>query len=231
MSLKSELQAWVADVFRTSWDQRDGAVVPDDESRLGLKNECINIEGTVLYADMADSTRLVDGYKPLFAAEMYKTFLYCAARIIRAEGGTITAYDGDRIMAVFMGGSKNTSAVKAAMKLRWAEEHIIKPKMLAQYPTTTFVPSHVTGIDTSPLAVAKTGARGANDLVWVGRAANHAAKLSAMPAPFTYISEDVYSSMAKEVRLHNGANMWKWLTWSYNSSKIYRSSYWWSLGD
>ena len=45
-----------------------------------------------------------------------------------------------------------------------------------------------------------------------------------MPAPYTYISEDVYNSMSKDVRLHNDANMWTWLTWDYNSSKIYRSS-------
>jgi hypothetical protein len=48
----------------------------------------------VLYADLADSTKLVDEYQRPFAAEIYKTFLHCAGKIIRAEDGTITAYDG-----------------------------------------------------------------------------------------------------------------------------------------
>jgi len=37
------------------------------------------------------------------AAEIYKTYLHCAAKIIRSEGGSITSYDGDRIMGIFIG--------------------------------------------------------------------------------------------------------------------------------
>ena len=62
----------------------------------------------------------MDGHKAHFAAEVYKAFLRCAARIIRAEGGAITAYDGDRVMAVFVGEGKNTAAVRCALKVHWA---------------------------------------------------------------------------------------------------------------
>jgi class 3 adenylate cyclase len=141
----------------------------------------------VLYADLADSTALVDGYKRLFAAEIYKTLLHCAAKIICDEGGTITAYDGDRIMAVFIGGPRNTPAVKAAMKMHWAMVNIIRPSLKKHYPEDTYVLKHVVGIDTSDLFIARTGVRGANDLVWVGRAAN-------------YITSDVYNKMNAEVK-------------------------------
>ena len=72
-------------------------------SRVGniqLGNDAVKLEGTVLYADLDDSTKLVDTMSPEFAAEVYKSYLVCAARIIRDQGGVITAYDGDRIMAV-----------------------------------------------------------------------------------------------------------------------------------
>jgi len=36
---------------------------------------------------------------------IYKTFLHCAAKIIRSHKGVITAYDGDRIIAVYIGKS------------------------------------------------------------------------------------------------------------------------------
>src|ERR1017187_2765125 len=36
-------------------------------------------KATVLNADLADSTKLVDGHAAFFAAEIYKTFLHCAA--------------------------------------------------------------------------------------------------------------------------------------------------------
>ena len=51
------------------------------------------------------------------------------------------------------------------------------------------------GVDTSELLVAKTGIRTVNDLVWVGRAANYAAKLSSRLAPATQITSDVYDQL------------------------------------
>jgi hypothetical protein len=67
------------------------------------------------------------------------------------------------------------------------------------YPQTAERINHVTGIDTSDLFVAKTGVRGANDLVWVGRAANYAAKLTALPPAYpTYITKEVYDALAND---------------------------------
>src|SRR4051812_22213162 len=112
MGLKDDLKKEVTAIFQAAWTTRDGTTVPLDES-IKLSNDAVKLTGTVLYADMADSTKLVDGYPNWFAAEIYKTFLYSAARIIREEGGFITAYDGDRIMAVFIDSPKNTAAVRA----------------------------------------------------------------------------------------------------------------------
>lgn len=230
MGLKSDLEDWCYDVFRSRWSKRDGTKVPDDDSKLGLKNEAIEIEGTVLYADMADSTVLVDSKLADFAAEIYKTFLYCAAKIIREQDGVITAYDGDRIMAVFIGGYKNTNAVKAALKIKWAVRNIVQAQMKRVYSDENYEIKHVTGIDTSKLLVGKTGVRGANDLVWVGRAANHAAKLSALTASYTYITKPVYEKMNDEVKISSDArNMWEERVWSgFNNATIYRSSWSWA---
>jgi class 3 adenylate cyclase len=116
MVLHDELQRQVAQIFRAQWTTRVGKVVPSEDS-IQLGNDAVKLDATVLYADLADSTVLVDGYEAPFAAEIYKAFLHCAAEIIRAESGVITAYDGDRIMAVFVGTAKNTSAVRSAMKI------------------------------------------------------------------------------------------------------------------
>jgi class 3 adenylate cyclase len=100
MGLKDDLEREAAAIFRAAWETRDGTVVPADDS-LKLGNDAVKLDATVLYADLADSTKLVDGRSASFAAEIYKTFLHCAAKIIRSESGIITAYDGDRIMAVY----------------------------------------------------------------------------------------------------------------------------------
>ena len=231
MGLKADLEGEVADIFRSRWDERDGTVVPDDDS-IGLVNEGVKLEATVLYADLADSTVLVDKRTSFVAAEIYKTFLHCAAKIIRSEEGEITAYDGDRVMAVYIGDMKNTRAVRSALKIHYAVLSIINPAQKAVYKDNPYTLGHVVGVDTSKLLVAKTGVRGANDLVWVGRAANYAAKLATLPAAYpTYITKEVYEAMVKDVKVsHDGREMWEAVRWdNFDNRIIYRSNWWWSI--
>jgi class 3 adenylate cyclase len=228
MGLADELTTEVEQVFKSQWAKRDGEKVPAPED-LKLTNDSVQLDGVVLYADMADSTALVDTHPPLFAAEVYKTFLHCAARIIRAEGGEITAYDGDRVMAVYVGNEKNSAAARTALKINWARNHIVNPGIRKQYPQNTYQQSHVVGVDAGPLSVARTGVRGANDLVWVGRAANHAAKLVALPSAYpTYISDEVFRRLNQNAKFaSNGTLMWEAVTWTAMGRAIHRSTWEW----
>ncbi len=229
MGLKDEIDSEITKILAEQWSERDGTVVPESDN-LKLSNDGIWLDATVLYADMADSTRLVDNYKTKFAAEIYKSFLHSAAKIIRSENGEITAYDGDRIMAVFIGDAKNTAAARAAFKINYSRIYILNPLLKAQYPKTTYQLNHVVGIDTSKVFVSRTGIRGSNDLVWVGRAANHAAKLSALSHDFpTRIASDVYNQLNHSMIFSNGKNMWEEATWTDMQTKIYRSTWWWSI--
>jgi class 3 adenylate cyclase len=229
MALEDDLESEVGTIFKTAWTERDGQVVPDPAS-LKLGNDAIKLTGTVLYADLSDSTVMVDSRTPQFAAEVYKAFLHCAAKVIKHFCGTITAYDGDRVMAVYLGDAKNTSAVKTALKLNWVRQNIIQPAINKQY-TTDFVLRHVVGIDTAELYIARTGVRGDNDLVWVGRAANWAAKLAALDHSYpTWITAAIYNNMNDQVKFAEGVNMWQNRTWTQmNSASIYCSTYHWAL--
>ncbi len=231
MGLKDDLQTEVGDIFGGKWTQRDGRVVPDPED-LALGNDAVELEAAVLYADMADSTVLVDKMKPTFAAEVYKSFLVCAARIIRDEGGSITAYDGDRIMGVFIGDSKRSTAARTALKINWAVSNIVNPQ-LQQFYTTEYRLKHHVGIDVSKIMVARIGVRNDNDLVWVGRAANYAAKLAALDdtAP-TFITAAVHDQLSDESKYGGSpkAPMWTERKWTQmNDMKIYSSTWWWPL--
>lgn len=230
MGLRSDLTADIATILRTPWQERDGRAVPDDGS-LTLGNDAMKLQATVLYADLADSTRLVDGYLSSFAAEMYKTFLHCAAKIIRSEDGTITAYDGDRIMAVYLGNHKNSCAARSALKIHDAVTTIINPAQQAMY-NVPYTLKHVVGIDTSTLYVAKTGVRGANDLVWVGRAANYAAKLASLPETHaSYITQEVYNAVQENVKTAtDGRPIWEAVRWNTLDNRIiYRSHWRWTI--
>src|SRR4051812_48733261 len=118
MTLHEELARYARKTHADSWSKRKGLKVPEPEE-LALGNDAVLIEGTVLYADLAESTTLVKRYYNWIAAEVYKNYLYCAGRVIRARDGVITAYDGDRIMAVFIGGQKDTNAAKAALQINY----------------------------------------------------------------------------------------------------------------
>jgi Adenylate cyclase, family 3 (some proteins contain HAMP domain) len=232
MTLGDELRDSVKATFSKQWAKRKSGAVPDTDD-VALGNDAVTLEaGTVLYADLSDSTGLVLGHTDSFAAEIYKTYLYCAARIARSLGGEITAYDGDRVMAVFVGDAKNSNAAQAALKINYATREIVAPAMLKQYPQTTYRPTQTVGIDTSPLFVARTGIRGSNDLVWVGQAANYAAKMAALPPKYaTYISEAVYDKLNEGSKLSgkDGRDMWTSLGSADVGIKIYGSGFLWNI--
>jgi class 3 adenylate cyclase len=231
MGLKADLETAVSKIFMSAWTERDGNVVPDDQS-IQLGNDAVKLTATVLYADLADSTRMVDNNAPTYSAEVYKTFLHCAAKVVADDAGTITAYDGDRIMAVYIGEIKNTRAVRSAMKLRYAVAEILKPAKDKQYPDASAEEvKFAVGVDTSDLFVARTGVRGANDLVWVGRAANYAAKLAAISSPYIYITSEVFDNMKDEVKQSsNGQLMWEAVRWNtFDDRTIYRSRWRWQI--
>lgn len=230
MALGDDLKVDVAAILKEVWKVRDGTVVPAPDS-LKLSNDGIRVSGTVLYADLAESTRMVNSQTAEFSAEVYKAYLHCAAKIVRTEGGEITAYDGDRLMAVFLGDSKNTSAARASLKINFACKQIINPAIKAQYPKHTFVLQQTVGIDSGGLFVARTGIRGSNDLVWVGRAANYAAKLAGLGEDYpTWITGTVYDNLHSSLKATGGRNMWDEQSWtSMDKLRIYRSNWWWPI--
>lgn len=233
MSTADDLAAEVRAIFADGWSTREGRVVPDPGD-LKLSNDAIAFErATVLYADLSGSTRMVDAKKWWFAAEVYKAYLHCAAKIVKGEGGVITSYDGDRIMGIFIGNMQTTSAARCALKINHAVQLIINPALEAKYPSEDTVVRQVVGIETSAIRAARTGVRGDNDVVWVGRAANYAAKLTEIDmAERTWMTEDAYKKLEASARLGGSkkANMWKPYIWTeHDRSKIYGSTWRWKI--
>lgn len=230
MGLKNEIEKYTLETLTNSWDKRDGQKVPNSED-IKLGNEAVKLNAVVLYADLDKSTELVNDFKPWFSAEIYKIFLYCSAKVIRKNKGVITSFDGDRIMAVFIGGYKNTLAVKTALKINYVVKEIINPSISSKYKSGYQV-KQVVGIDNSELFIARTGIRGSNDLVWVGKSANYAAKLSDLTPDYpTRITESVFKKINKEAKFgKNGNSMWEKVTWKeMNNLPIYRSNWYWEI--
>lgn len=230
MAIRDNLTADVNNIFKSAWSETNAQTVPVPTA-IGMGNQTkLLTEAVVLYADLDGSTNMVDSMKWEFSAEIYKTFLHCAAKIIKEEDGVITAYDGDRIMAIFIGDKKYDKAVRAALKLKWAVTNIIQPAMKAMWQTD-FVINHVVGVDVSDLRAVRTGVRGDNDLVWVGRAANYAAKMTSLSSEAsTWITKAVYDNLSMACKYKNDKCMWKSRTWSsMNNLTLYNSNWTWKI--
>jgi class 3 adenylate cyclase len=227
MGLKEDLETEVMAIFASTWETQITKNVPAPEDlRLNANHAKYLETATVLYADLDGSTNMVESHPWQFSAEIYRAYLRCAAEIIRNEGGVVTAYDGDRVMAVFTGDNKNTSAVKAALKINHAVEKILRPEITLWHKDRNFQLKHVIGIDTSQLHAARVGVHGDNDIVWVGRSANYAAKLSSLSDKPIWITGSVYDRLNDQVKLSNGKNMWVAHTWNtMNKMKIYSTTY------
>lgn len=188
----------------------------------------------MLYSDLADSTELAMNFDKRTAARVFKSFMAATSRVVRAQGGEIRSFDGDRVMAVFLGKSKNSSAAKAALKINYAVRKIIKPKLEEKYKSLAqggWTINHCTGIDTGEMLVVRGGIRNNNDLIWVGRAPNVAAKLSSVRTSphFSYITSDVYDMLNEEAKYSDGKDMWQKTVWSEVAGveTVYRSSWTW----
>jgi adenylate cyclase len=211
MAIKEDITSEISSVISTPWNVTDGTAVPDTTD-IALQGGGRKLDVVMLYTDLAQSTALVT-YDRRMAAKVFKAFLGMSTRLIRHNGGYIRSFDGDRVMGVFVGGTKNTDAVRTALQVKWAFDEILVPKFQAQYDKLkdgSLVLGYSTGIASGEVLVVRAGIRGSNDLLWVGRAANIAAKLSDIRYQNyrSFITETVYKNMKDETKVSNGKNMW-----------------------
>jgi class 3 adenylate cyclase len=178
MAIKDDLKAKISEIAVTTWGTiPDGYTVPD-ETDLTYGNSGVNLDATILYADIHKSTEMVDTLTHRRSAEYYKAFLRCASDLIRRNNGTIQAYDGDRVMAVYLGINQADDAVRTALELHCAVNEIVNPKFASVYSQTHRILQFTVGIDSGPCLAIKVGVRDHGELAWIGAPANYAAKLN-----------------------------------------------------
>lgn len=212
MSIASNaITAEVDKILKTAWRIREGRVVPSTES-IHLAGGAVAVEATYLYADLADSSGAAQKLYPEVTGKLIRSYLDASSRVIKGCGGEIRSFDGDRVMAIFMGDDKNTKAVQAALGINWAFYNVLRPKFLSTWPTLEryWAPGHGVGIDTGSALIVRGGVRGDNDLVSIGSAPNVAAKFSSLRRKgySLFVTSAVYANSDVGVRITNGKHMW-----------------------
>jgi len=235
MALSDDLLNDVQGIIDKSWNIRKGQKVPSSDD-VALSGGAVELDASFLYADLANSSRIAKELDRRVAAKILKAFLATTSRLIRHHEGTIVSFDGDRILGVFTGESKNTTAAKCGLQINYTVKDIIRPKFENKYDSVknaSFTIRHGVGIDTGTVLAVRAGARGDNDLIWIGRAPNLAAKMSDLrKSPYyTSITATVYNLLNDSSKYggENNENMWQQCTWTFLGDKItiYRSSWYW----
>jgi len=181
--------------------------------RLNLKDGGIIYDGTVLYADIVGSTALGVRFGYDGAAKIIQSYLLAASRLAVDWDGDVTAYDGDRVMAVFGGDEQEQNAVDCAFSLAHVVRRVLNPMINQTFGKPRLARHLVSccGIDTGEMLAVKIGLRGNTDLLWSGRPANFAAKLCAHrePAYDTVITGKVFQRLGEAQTRSRGVAIWK----------------------
>ena len=228
MAWVDTLSTAVDNVFSTSLTERNGTVVPTTDSVTN--SQAVKLNATFLYADLAGSAMLSRVCPWQTTAKIMRAYLDCTTRLIKAWGGEIRSFDGDRVMGVFVGDMKNTHATTCAREIFYTVEEILGPKATSKFDSIRnngIKLKNGIGIDTGEARAVRAGIRNSNDLIWIGRAPSLAAKLSDVRdyAYCVYISEASYKALPDTSKQVGGKNIWVEQTFTFagESYKVYKT--------
>jgi adenylate cyclase len=146
-----------------------------DAKRQGTKL----IDTCVLYIDIRRSTQLNLTHKPKTVAKLYSAFVRAMTRCARHHKGHVRGIIGDRVMVIFDRKDSFVNAVECAISMNSVSQYVIN-KHFKRGEVECGI-----GIDAGKMLATKTGVRrrgteqaAYRNLVWLGRPANVASKLT-----------------------------------------------------
>ncbi|MGS1020564.1 adenylate/guanylate cyclase domain-containing protein [Burkholderia glumae] len=144
-----------------------------------MQQSCKIIETCVLYIDIRRSTQLNLQHRPSTVSRLYSSFVRAMVRCAEQFNGHVRGIIGDRVMVVFDTHNCFSNAIHTAIAMNTVSKHIIN-----QHFSRGEVSCGI-GIDFGRMLVTKTGFRrhgvqrhNYRSLVWLGRPANVASKLT-----------------------------------------------------
>lgn len=230
MGRKQDIENAITGVLDTSFTEREGRVVPATGDVTN--NQAVKINAAFLYADLAGSATIWKSCPWDTTAKIIRAFLDSASRIIRANGGEIRSFDGDRVMGVFMGDYKCTYATRAAREIFWATDQVLAAKAKIKFKSVKGANLHIkcaVGVDVGDARAVRGGIRASNDLIWIGRAPSMAAKLSdAREYPHcVFIHKDVHKVLGDAEKASGETNIWEPRNFQFagDTHSLYRTKF------
>jgi adenylate cyclase len=178
MATNEEILTKINEYLIESYTHSDTDIVPKKDD-LTFGNSVKEISHVVVfYVDMRKSRKILSDASSFWSVKIHKAFLSAVSYCIERRSGDLRSFNGDGLLAFFIGENDASRAVRAAMDVKGFVLEINKI-------LTTNNINHVDfgiGIAQGTIIVAKSGKSGDDqtrqDLIWVGLPVYVAVELS-----------------------------------------------------
>ena len=121
-------QQKVSEYLKGNYTTYKPCAIPEPQE-IPLGNQAATLEATALFIDIRQSSNIANAFRLQTAAKMVKAYFDGAVRIIGHNSGRVRSFNGDGMLALFLGDQRFHNAVKAAMQVEWFAGNILRPKL------------------------------------------------------------------------------------------------------
>jgi len=214
MSTNTEVLNLITAYLSESYTNSDTSVVPKKHD-LTFGNTVKKIpHAVILYIDMRKSRNILYDATDFWSIKIHKAFLRSVIHCIEKGDGHFRSFNGDGLLAFFIGDNAASKAVRAAMEIKG---FVLEMNKILNNNEKKSIDFGI-GIAQGKVLVAKSGKSGDDqtkqDLVWIGVAVYVAVELSELGnSPYNiWISHNVRKSIGEEKYLNvcsrNGKSKW-----------------------
>jgi class 3 adenylate cyclase len=174
--LIAELHRRVNALFHQYLSPDVADVLLEHPDRAELGGEVVEV--TVLFADLRDFTPFSETRPPHTVVEMLNATFSAAVPIVFDQGGTITQFAGDALMAIFNAPVRQPDHALRAARTALALQHAV-----AAIPGAAERPSFRVGLNSGPALVGNIGSAAIRNFTAIGDTTNLAARLHGFAQP------------------------------------------------
>lgn len=217
MSFSTDLEEMVSGYLTGGYETYEPRGVPYPEN-IALGNKAAKLEATTLFIDVRQSSDITNAFRRQTAAKMMKSYFDGAVRIVNKNDGQVRSFNGDGLLAIFVGDLRSSNAVKAAMQVEYFVKMTLRPKFERYFGSNETALGQALdfdvgcGLDDGEIFAVRVGIRGTNDVAWVGRCTNTSSKLaSSVSTPHNIaVTAEVYSRITNDRKYapSSGTHMW-----------------------
>lgn len=214
MATNQEILDKINEYVDQSYTQTETSLVPK-KNDLTFGNTVKKIKhAKVFYIDLRKSKKILSDSTDFWSIKIHKSFLRIVIHCIEKRDGHVRSFNGDGVLAFFVGEKSASKAVKAALDIK---AFVLKLNDKLEKKKKNPIDFGI-GIGQGPIMVAKSGKGGDDqskqDLVWIGIALYVSVELSefAENPNNIWISRHVRDTISVENHLNvinnDGKSIW-----------------------